>query len=228
MRTAMYARVSTPFSITKEKEKEKQKQDINNQLNPLLEFIHNKKWVQNVTYLDYASGKNTDKRPQFQKMMKDAFQAKFDCLIVWKIDRLARSMTDFFKTMEELKRLKIRFIAITQNIDTDENSPTGRLLVNIMASFAEFERELIKDRINASIANRRAKGEPLGRKRVDTDISSIIKMREAGLSIRYIAEVKGINKNVVMRRLQEHDKANSQTKAKDNSEIIIETFQENN
>lgn len=231
MRTAIYARVSTPFSLKKEEDKQKQKQDIDNQLLPLNEFVSNKKWTLYKIYLDYASGKSTD-RPQFKMMMEDAFKAKFDIIVVWKIDRFARSIRDFVNCIFELNQKGIRFIAMTQGIDTDKNNAGGVAFMQMLGVFAEFERSLIRERINASIANRKAKGEPIGRPRVDVEISSILKMLDAGLSIRYIAEVKNIDRNVIMRRLKEYYEKNPKTNTKVQTdfdeEIIIETFQENN
>lgn len=222
MRTGIYARVSTPFSIKKEEEKIKQTQDINNQVIPLIEFINNKGWTHQHTYLDYATGKNTN-RPMFQELMKDAFQAKFDCVIVWKLDRFARSMQDFINSVKELDRLKIRFICLTQNIDTDSQSSAGRLLMNMLASFAEFERELIVERIKASIDQRRAKGESLGRPKVICNKEKLWNMHYIeGMSIRKVAFELGLTRSTVKRRIKEYGSRLDYVPEKEDLEI--ETF----
>jgi putative DNA-invertase from lambdoid prophage Rac len=196
IKVAIYARVSTL-----------DQQDLDNQLKPLNDYVNNKKWELVNIYTDHASGGSTKKRPQFQLMMKDAFEGKFQIVLVWKIDRFARSMQDFAYHIGELDRMDIRFISITQGIDSDKQSPSGRLLMNMMAAFAEFERELIRERINASIATRKAKGEPIGRARVMVNIDEIWELKEKGISIRGISKLLEIDKMVVMRRLKEYGKA---------------------
>lgn len=205
MRVATYARVSSPFSVQREEEKLRQRQEIDNQITPLKEYISNRKWIDAYTYIDYASGKNTRKRPEFNRMMADAFQAKFDLIVVWKIDRFARSIEDFVRNISELDRSGIRFISITQGIDTDKQSPSGRLLMNIIASFAEFERMLIVERINASIAQRKLAGEPIGRTKQTTHTDLIISMFKTGFSVRDIAHTVGVKRGVVERRLKENN-----------------------
>lgn len=208
MRVVIYVRVSLPYvkgkaTLTEEEIKKLQKQDVDNQLFPLREFVANKKWELVKEYIDYSSGKSTDKRTSFQQLMKDAFLAKFDCVVVWKLDRFARSMQDFVATIKELDRLKIRFIATSQNIDTDNASPVGKLMMHIMAAFAEFERELIVDRIKQSLATRKAKGLPLGRARVIVDKSKIEGMIKDGLSVREISKRLKVSRMTIKRRLGE-------------------------
>lgn len=105
------------------------------------------------------SGKNTD-RPAFQQMMKDAEQKKFDAIIVYKLDRLTRSVKDFHELAEKLDRLNISLVSVTQNLDT--STPVGRLLRNILVDFANFEREMITERVMDSKYSLAEKGAWLG------------------------------------------------------------------
>lgn len=213
MRVAIYARVSLPLikkgeKVTAELIQVKQRQDLDNQLLPLQEYVTNKRWTLYKVYTDRqtAGGVRGSKRPSFNQMIDDARMARFDVILVWKIDRFARSMKDFMHWLEEIDRLEIRLISMTQGIDTDQKSPTGRLLLHIMAAFSEFERELIRERIYAAHATRRAKGLTIGREKVETDLDAILKLKREGKSIRDIATALGLKKSTVATRLGEIDR----------------------
>jgi putative DNA-invertase from lambdoid prophage Rac len=198
MKAAIYARVSTPES--------EHKQDTDNQLAPLLEFLKRHDWTLFKSYVDYITAKTGKKRPSLDQLLADASKMKFDVVVVWKLDRFARSMSDFIRLVEHLDKYRIRFLTVTQPIDTDQQSASGRLFMHIMAAFAEFERELIRERIQASIANRRSKGLPIGKPRIDTNMEQIISLRKSGLSNRKIGEMMNINRMIVLRRLKEYEK----------------------
>ena len=93
--------------------------------------------------------------------MDDAARRVFDCVLVWKYDRFARSLSVLVVALQQFPTLGIDFISDTQNIDT--TTPMGRLFYHVIGSFAEFERELIVERVRAGLANACAKGEILGR-----------------------------------------------------------------
>lgn len=95
--------------------------------------------------------------------MQDASQRRFDAVLVWKLDRFGRSVKNCVDGIGQLSAHGVRFIAVSQSIDTDESNPTSRLLLHILASVAEFERELIRERMLAGLANARQKGVRVGR-----------------------------------------------------------------
>jgi DNA invertase Pin-like site-specific DNA recombinase len=97
----------------------------------------------------------------------------------------------------------IRFLAVSQSIDTDESNPTARLLLHILASVAEFERELIRERVRAGIKSAKHKGKQLGRKRVVFDRSKALEMHEAGASMREIATAMQVGKGTIQRLLDQ-------------------------
>ncbi|HCD34629.1 MAG TPA: resolvase [Phycisphaerales bacterium] len=105
------------------------------------------------------SGGNTD-RPAFQRLMNDIAEGKIDCIIVYKIDRLSRSLMDFAKIMESLDAQKVSVVSVTQQFNT--TSSMGRLTLNILLSFAQFEREIISERTRDKIAAARRKGKWTG------------------------------------------------------------------
>ena len=95
----------------------------------------------------------------------------------------------------------VRFLAVSQSIDTDESNPTSRLLLHILASVAEFERELIRERVRAGIKNARHRGKQLGRRKVVFDRGKALEMAQAGASIREIAEALQVGRGTVHRLL---------------------------
>ena len=88
-------------------------------------------------------------RPALNRLMADAKARKFDCLLVWKLDRFGRSLVDCLNNIRELEESGIRFIAVTQNLDTDVKNPASRLLLHVLGAAAEFERALIRERTQA-------------------------------------------------------------------------------
>jgi site-specific DNA recombinase len=149
MKAAIYTRVSTPGQAINGESLDMQKER-------LIEYVKNHDWELYKAYEDGGfSGKDTD-RPGFQSMMSDVQQSKFDILLVYKIDRLSRSILDFHTTMKILQEHNISFVSLTQQFDT--STSMGRLMLNILVDFANFEREINVDRAIDSFLNRFYKG----------------------------------------------------------------------
>jgi DNA invertase Pin-like site-specific DNA recombinase len=106
-------------------------------------------------------------------------------VLVWKLDRWGRSVADCVRSLQELASLCIRFLAVTQNLDTDESNPMSRFLLHILAAFAEFERELIRERVISGIKAARANG--IGRPKRAFRRDEAVRLRSQGLSWRKIA-----------------------------------------
>jgi hypothetical protein len=121
--------------------------------------------------------------PTLDRLMKDARQRRFDAVVVWKLDRWGRSLAHLVQSVQELSGLAVRFVEVTQNIDTDESNPIARLLMHLMAAFAEFERELIRERVKAGVLNARAKGKQLGRPGKVFHRGQAIEMRQQGFEL---------------------------------------------
>jgi len=194
MRIALYARIST--------ERKRERQDPETQLLPLREYCQSRNWQIVQIYTDDVSA--VKKRPQLDQMLRDAAMHKFDCLLVVKIDRIARSVIDFIHIMQALTSAGIRLIVTTQNIDTDQTDPAKRFLTNILVAVAEFERELISQRVKDGIARSKAQGTYKGgREAVVVDKLKIRELRDRGCSIRDIAKQLKVKKGVVELRLKE-------------------------
>jgi DNA invertase Pin-like site-specific DNA recombinase len=124
--------------------------------------------------------------------MGDSRKRHLDAVCVWKLDRWGRSVADSIKGIQELASLGVRFVAVTQNMDTDESNPMARFLLHIMAAFAELERELIRERVTAGVRAAKAKGKQLGRPKRVFRRDEAIQMRRDGISWRKIAVALGV------------------------------------
>jgi putative DNA-invertase from lambdoid prophage Rac len=150
-------------------------------------------------YVEKAS--SVKKRPEFEQLMSDAKQRKVDVVIVWKLDRFARSISQLVESINSLDRAGVRFIAVTQSIDTDKQSAAGRLMMHMLGAFAEFERSLIVERVNAGIQEAKRKGKKCGRPKRVFDRSRALQLRAKGLGVRAIADQLGVSRMSVQRAL---------------------------
>jgi DNA invertase Pin-like site-specific DNA recombinase len=178
LRVAIYARVSTG------------EQTPEAQLLALRDYADQRGFLVHREYVDRVGGDAARRRrraPEFEALMSDARRRRFDCVLVWKYDRFARSLGTLIAALAEFDALGIDFISHTQSIDT--TTAMGRLFFHVIGSFAEFEREIIVERVRAGLANARAKGKRLGRPVRDPAAESrIVALRGEGLSLRKIAE----------------------------------------
>ena len=116
-------------------------------------------------YVDTGWSGAKASRPQLDRLLQDARARRFDAVLVWKLDRWGRSVADCIRSIQELVSLGVRFLAVTQNLDTDESNPMSRFLLHILAAFAELEREMIRERVRAGLRVAQANGKALGRPR---------------------------------------------------------------
>jgi DNA invertase Pin-like site-specific DNA recombinase len=117
---------------------------------------------------------------------------RIDVVVVWKLDRWGRSVAACIKSIQELASLGVRFIAVTQNIDTDDGNPMSRFLLHILAAFAELERELIRERVTAGVRAAKARGKQVGRPKRIFRRDEVVRLRAQGMSCRKIAEALGV------------------------------------
>lgn len=144
-----------------------------------------------------ASGAQKD-RPELLKAV--GYLRKGDVLVVWKLDRLARSLKQLIATIEDLEQRGIGFVSLTENIDT--TTPGGRLVFHVFAALAEFERELIRERTNAGLQSAKARGVKLGRRKaLDGEALSVAKalLRSGEMSAAQVAEHVGVSRATLYR-----------------------------
>ncbi len=183
-RVALYLRVST------------QDQNLDLQSRELLQFVEARGWQLIDIYEDKATGTN-DKRPGLQQLLSDARRRKFDLILVWKLDRFARSLRDLVLMLQELGDLGIQFISLKDNVDL--TTASGRLMCALIAAFAEFEASLIKERVKAGLAAAKAKGKKIGRPKKDLPLKQIEVLRSQGRSFRSIANELNLGLGTVQR-----------------------------
>jgi DNA invertase Pin-like site-specific DNA recombinase len=191
MKTALYARVSTSDKG----------QDPEMQLRELREYCERRGWTVFAEYVDVGVSGAKDSRPQLNKLMADAKQRRFDAILVWKLDRFGRSLKHLVSALGEFEALGVAFASLRDSFDL--TTPAGRLMFNMVASFAEFERDLIRERVKAGIANRRSKGFRVGRKPVLVDSARLRALRLEGRTIREIADALGVSRSLVHKTLAE-------------------------
>jgi DNA invertase Pin-like site-specific DNA recombinase len=207
MKVAIYSRVSTSDKIIDPVTKKvvKKGQTTETQTNSLVDYCKRMNWEYEV-FQEHASGKDMV-RKQFQLMQEKLRKREFDILLVSKIDRLSRSVLDFCTFTIQLNSWGIRLIVLEQAIDTDKSNPMSQLLISILIAFAEFEREMIRDRTRRGIANARAKGKYIGGQRVkglDEIEDLLITYHKHGRSSREIAKLLWTNYKVKVSNMTVH------------------------
>ena len=180
MRVAIYARVSTSD------------QTCDLQLRELRQYVAARCWETTSEYVDTGWSGAAAARPELDRLLKDARMRRFDVVVVWKLDRWGRSVAASVKSIQELASLGVRFMAITQNIDTDDDNPMSRFLLHILAAFAELERELIRERVTAGVRAAKARGKQVGRPKRIFRRDEVIRLRAEGVSWRDIAKNLGV------------------------------------
>src|SRR3984957_4840171 len=176
-KAAIYVRVST------------NEQDTGLQETELQQYVESRGW-ECVVYRDKAQSGAKNDRPALNAMLSDMRRRKFDVIVVWKLDRLARSLKQLLTIGEECRSLGVDLVSLRQNIDT--TLPAGRLTFQILGAVAEFERELLRERVKAGIAHARRTGKHCGRPALRSfqpnEIERIQELRTQGTSVRKLAQ----------------------------------------
>ena len=149
-------------------------------------------------YTDRISGVKA-RRPGLDELMRDARRGRFDVVLVWACDRIARSTRHFLEILDEFNRLNIEFVSFRESIDT--SGPLGRAIVVIIGAIAELERNLIVERVKAGMRRARLEGRHIGRQPIAVDREAILCDRRRGESLRKIAKGHRISTATVRRVL---------------------------
>ena len=192
IRAAIYARVSTT------------EQNPELQLDELERYATARSLDVVGEYVDHGVSGAKSSRPELDALMAAARLRQFDALLVWKLDRLARSVRHLTQLASELEALEVDLVVLDQSIDT--GTPAGRLLFNVLGTIGEFEGDLIRERTRAGLVAARRRGKRLGRP-TKLDRREQIRARRLaanGHSIRRIAETLGCSPNTAMRAIRGH------------------------
>ena len=175
-RAAIYVRVSTSQQETDMQETE------------LKEYCDNRSWTCTV-YKDRGQSGAKNDRPALNALLRDMRKRRFDVVIVWSLDRLARSLKQLLSIAEECKALDVDLVSLKQNVDT--TLPAGRLTFQVLGAVAEFEREMLRERVRAGMAQAKRAGKRVGRPARrqfhSSDIERMKALRAKGTSVRKLA-----------------------------------------
>ncbi len=192
-RAALYARVSTLSG-----------QNPEMQLSELREYASRRGWAVVGEYVDRGVSGAKESRPALNKLMLDAHRRRFDAVLVWKLDRFARSLKQLVNALAEMEALGVAFVSLRDNLDL--STPSGRLMFQIIGAMTEFERALIQERVRAGLRHARAQGKRLGRPGVNVEAKRIRELRAHGASLRTIARQLGVGLGTVHRALPARSK----------------------
>lgn len=177
MKVGIYARVSTH-----------DQQTLKLQLEAMRKYAKSRKWAVTLEVKDVGSG--ASERPKRDELLAAARRREIDGILVWKLDRWGRSLPDLVLTLRELNEVGVAFVSLTEALDL--STPSGRAMVGLLSVFAEFERDLLRERVKAGIAQARSEGRVLGR-----PPSAALKSKEMKNLLR-----QGLSKSEIARRLQ--------------------------
>jgi DNA invertase Pin-like site-specific DNA recombinase len=193
MKVALYLRVSTSH------------QTVENQKKQLEKFSKSREWEIVKIYKDEGlSGDNKD-RPAFLEMMNDAKSGHFECLLVFQLSRLGRSLNHIVSIIAELNDAKVGVYCLSEHISTMDDNPYAKVTLAIFAALAEVELGLIRERVRAGVKRAQDNGVKFGRPHVGFDLGKAVRLRREGLSIRKIAKQLGVSKSTLSDRLKELD-----------------------
>jgi DNA invertase Pin-like site-specific DNA recombinase len=186
IRAALYARVSTLAG-----------QNPDMQLAELREYCARRGWEVVGEYVDAGVSGARERRPELDRMLATCRRCQIDAVVVYRYDRFARSLRQLVNALEDFRALGIEFVSIHEGVDT--STPNGRLVFGIFATIAEFERELIRERVRSGIAAARAQGKQIGRRRKHVDTVRVLELRALGWSWSAIAKEVGAGLGTVHR-----------------------------
>jgi DNA invertase Pin-like site-specific DNA recombinase len=152
-------------------------------------------------YTDHGVSGTKARRPALDRLLKDANRRRFDVVLVWSCDRLARSTKHFLQVLDELSELGIQFLSQREAIDTD--GPLGRAIVVIVSAVAELERSLIVERVRAGMRRAKLEGRRIGRTPLNIDHAALVRDRISGLSLTTCAKKYGLSRASVVRFVRE-------------------------
>lgn len=184
MTAAIYARVST----------DDQRCDL--QLTDLRKYAQRMEW-NSVEYVEKES--SVKRRPIFERMIADARARKVDVILVWRIDRFARSMKDFVSLTLQLDAAKVRLISITESVDTGDENPFAEFQRGLLALLAQLERKIIITRVRAGMAEAKRQGKHCGRPPTVFRRDEARALRAQGVSFREIAKRLNVSVGAVQR-----------------------------
>jgi DNA invertase Pin-like site-specific DNA recombinase len=177
LRAGLYARVSTS-----------EQQTLPLQMIAMQDYAQRRGWEIVAEIQDIGSG--AKRRPKREELLKLARRRQLDVIIVWRLDRWGRSLSDLTHSLEDLRTIGVDFVSITEALDL--TTPTGRAMAQMLGVFAEFERAVLRERVLAGLAHAKKTGKTLGRPATARNLSDQIRQ----------LSLEGLNKAQIAKRLQ--------------------------
>ena len=186
MKVALYARVSTA-----------DQKSLKSQIDEIRKYAEGRSWEIVKEVKEVGSGGKT--RPKREELLQMARRREVDCIIVWKLDRWGRSMSDLVSTLQELRELGVQFVSVRDALDF--TTTMGRALAGMLAVFAEFERDILRERVKAGLTAARLEGRVGGRPKATTEEQrkEIRKLLSKGVPKAEIARILDISRATVRR-----------------------------
>jgi len=195
-KVALYARVSTDA------------QCVGLQVDELQAEAARRGWAVTGTYIDEGVSGSRERRPALDRLLDDVRAGKVGLVAVWKLDRLGRSMQHLITLLDTLKRHDVDFVSLKDS-GIDTTTATGTLMLQILAAFSEYERNIIRERTRSGLARARRTGKTLGRPRVELDLRAAHALRAQGHSVRAVADMLAVPRGTLARRLKEAEQGGS-------------------
>jgi DNA invertase Pin-like site-specific DNA recombinase len=192
LRAGLYARISTH-----------DQQTLSLQRRAMRDYANRRGWTIAIEVKEVGSGASV--RELRQRLLDAARRRDIDVVVVWRLDRWGRSMADLVTTLQELRDLDVGFVSLTEALDL--TTPSGRAMAGLLAVFAEFEREILRERVRAGLAHARENGKRLGRPpTASLNAKQVRRLFRAGISKAAIARQLQIGRTSVRRILKERSR----------------------
>ncbi len=191
-KAGLYARVSTLD----------RGQDTENQLVELRAVAEQRGWIPVDEYIDKGVSGRKDRRPELDRLLADCSRGRINLVACWRLDRFGRSRKHLLDTIDTLRRWGVDFVSVRDG-EWDTTSATGRLVLQLLASVAEFESRLLSERTKAGLERAKANGKRLGRKLVEIDIEPAVALLDLNWELSRVARSLGVARNTLRRRLIE-------------------------
>ncbi len=187
-RVALYARCSTA------------EQSVRLQLDGLRDYVRARGFRITEEYIDEGVSGARTTRPELSRLLEDAHRRRFDAVLVWKLDRLGRSLSHLIRLVDQLGSLGVDLISLNDP-GLDTTGPTGRLIFHVMGAVAEFERDLIRERTKAGMKAAQRRGKRIGRPRVGVPLARADQLLAVGRSVAQVARELGVSRTTLHRAL---------------------------
>jgi DNA invertase Pin-like site-specific DNA recombinase len=188
-RVALYARCSTSD------------QSVDLQLDSLRDYATARSFEVMDEYLDEGVSGAKARRPALDRLLEDAHRRQFDAVLVWKLDRLGRSLSHLIRVVDQLGSLGVDLVSLGDP-GLDTTGPSGRLLFHVMGAVAEFERDLIRERVRAGMQAAKKRGRRIGRPKTVLPRAELVSLTEQGLSNSAIARRLNVSRPTLLRELR--------------------------